>query len=90
LVTLFFLEVGFLCLGFDMKSVRGFWQTIQNHSFDGVGGAKPLPWEYIYGTGKWKGVKGGGTVKAITRGKPIAEGTFQMCIEVSGTYELPQ
>ncbi len=59
-------------------------------SFDGPGGAKPTPWEYIYGTGKWKGVKGGGTVKGITKGKPIAEGTFQSCIEVSGTYELPQ
>ena len=59
-------------------------------SYDGIMGKEPLPWEYIVGTGKWKGVKGGGTVKAITRGKPIAEGTFQMCIEVSGTYELPQ
>ena len=59
-------------------------------SFDGIGGAKPLPWEYIYGTGKWKGVKGRGTAKYITRGKPIAEGTSQSCMEISGTYELPQ
>jgi hypothetical protein len=60
-------------------------------SFDGPGGAKQTPWDYIYGTGKWKGVKGGGTVKYITRGsKPIAEGTFQSCIEVMGTYEVPQ
>lgn len=59
-------------------------------SFDGPGGVKPTPWDYIYGTGKWKGVKGGGTVKNITMGKPIVAGTFQSCIEVSGTYELPQ
>ena len=59
-------------------------------SFDGIGGAKPLPWEYIYGTGKWKGVKGGGTVKYITKAKPIVEGTSQSCIEVTGTYEVPQ
>lgn len=60
-------------------------------SYDGImGKEKPLPWEYIGGTGKWKGVNGGGTVKAITSGKPIAEGTFQYCIEVSGTYNLPQ
>ena len=58
-------------------------------SFDGVGGAKPLPWEFIYGTGKWKGVKGGGTAKYITRGKPIVEGTSQSCMEILGTYELP-
>jgi hypothetical protein len=59
-------------------------------SYDGISGAKPLPWEYIYGTGKWKGVKGGGTVKYITNAKPIVEGTSQSCIEVTGTYDLPQ
>ena len=59
-------------------------------SYDGLMGKEPLTWEYIYGTGKWKGIKGGGTVKEIARGKPIAEGTFQSCIEVSGTYEVPQ
>jgi hypothetical protein len=59
-------------------------------SFDGLSGGKPLPWEYFYGTGKWKGVKGGGTARTITTGKPIAEGTFQSCMEISGTYELPQ
>ena len=59
-------------------------------SYDGLMGKEPLPWEYIYGTGKWKGVTGGGTVKAITRGKPIVEGTFQYCIEVTGTYNLLQ
>ena len=59
-------------------------------SFDGVGGAKPLPWEYIYGTDKWKGVKGGGTAKYITRGKPIVEGTNQSCMQITGTYNLPQ
>jgi hypothetical protein len=47
-----------------------------------------MPWDYIYGTGKWKGVKGGGTVKYVTNGKPIVEGNFQSCIEVSGTYEV--
>ena len=59
-------------------------------SFNGIGGAKPLPWEYIYGTGKWKGVKGKGTAKYVTNGKPIAEGTFQSCMEIEGTYEVPQ
>jgi hypothetical protein len=59
-------------------------------SYDDITGEKPLPWEYIYGTGKWKGVKGGGTVKYVARGKSIAEGTSQSCIEVKGTYEVPQ
>ena len=59
-------------------------------SYDGPSGAKPLPWEYIYGTGKLKGVRGGGTAIQITRGKPIAEGTSQSCMKITGTYELPQ
>lgn len=59
-------------------------------SYDGVSGKAPLPWEYIYGTGKWKGVTGEGTVKTIASGKPIVDGSFQMCIEVSGTYNLPK
>jgi len=41
-------------------------------SFDGPSGEKPLPWEYIYGTGKWKGIKGGGTAKTTTMGIRLA------------------
>lgn len=58
-------------------------------SWDGSIGKEPLPFDVIQGTGKWKGIKGSGTVIPITRAKPIAKGTFQMCIEVTGTYELP-
>ena len=46
-------------------------------------------WKYLYGTGKWKGVTGGGEYKTAKRGKPIAKGTFQTCIRITGTYELP-
>ena len=59
-------------------------------SYDGIAGPEPLPWEYIYGTGKWVGVKGGGTAKYITQAKPIVEGTSQSCMEITGTYEVPQ
>lgn len=59
-------------------------------AYDGPGGSNPLPWNFVQGTGKWKGVKGSGTVQAITQGKPIAEGTFQFCSKITGTYELPQ
>ncbi|MGD8524511.1 MAG: hypothetical protein PVF56_25425 [Desulfobacterales bacterium] len=59
-------------------------------AYDGLAGPKPLPWEFVQGTGKWKGVKGTGTAQTITRGKPIAEGTFQYCSKITGTYELPQ
>ena len=59
-------------------------------AYDGLMGDKPLPWEFIQGTGKWKGIKGGGTTIGITRGKPIVEGTYQGCIEITGKYELPK
>jgi hypothetical protein len=45
-------------------------------------------WKFIYGTGKWKGVSGGGKAVYITRGKPITPGTTQSCFKITGTYEL--
>lgn len=42
----------------------------------------------IYGTGKFKGVKGEAKSKTITKGKPIVEGTFQFCNQVVGWIEL--
>lgn len=57
--------------------------------YAGPGGAKGVDWKYIQGTGKWKGIKGSGTARAITRGKPIVKGTFQYCAKITGTYELP-
>ena len=57
---------------------------------EGEMGPKGLPWTFMQGTGKWEGIKGGGIVYDITKGKPIEEGTYQWCIKVEGTYELPQ
>lgn len=45
-------------------------------------------WKFLHGTGKWKGIKGGGKGKVITSGKPITSGTTQSCSRVVGTYEL--
>ena len=45
-------------------------------------------WKYIYGTGKWKGITGGGRSIPLTKGKPISPGTSQGCNKVTGTYEL--
>lgn len=47
-------------------------------------------WKYLLGTGKWQNIKGGGTWKNIQRAKSIADGTFQNCIMLNGTYELPK
>jgi hypothetical protein len=46
--------------------------------------------KFLQGTGKWKGIKGSGKVRAITRGKPITPGTVQSCSRSMGTFELPK
>lgn len=43
-----------------------------------------------FGTGKWKGITGGGKAMRIARGKPVAEGTFQFCNNHKGTFTVPQ
>lgn len=45
-------------------------------------------WKFLYGTGKWKGVTGGGKAIMITKAKPISPGTSQYCLKITGTYEL--
>jgi hypothetical protein len=45
-------------------------------------------WKYLYGTGKWKGVTGGGKAIPFTKGQPISPGTIQNCTKITGTYEL--
>ena len=44
----------------------------------------------IYGSGKWKGVKGERKSKIITAGKPIVQGTVQVCQQQVGWIELPK
>src|SRR4030042_2616781 len=45
-------------------------------------------WKFLYGTGKWKGVTGGGKAIPFTKGKPISPGSSQGCTKITGTYEL--
>ena len=48
---------------------------------------------FLHGTGKWKGIKGGGTSKTLfmTRGKQqINPTTFQGYLRMTGTFELPK
>ena len=45
--------------------------------------------KFLQGTGKWKGITGGGKAWPITRGsKPITAGTHQGCTRQTGTFEL--
>jgi len=45
-------------------------------------------WKFSYGTGKWKGITGGGKAFPFTKGKPVSPGTSQSCTKITGTYEL--
>ena len=47
-------------------------------------------WNFLQGTGKWKGIKGGGKLRRIAAGKPIAPGTSQYCTRHTGSFELPK
>jgi len=57
---------------------------------EGTVEGKEGTWKFLQGTGKWKGITGGGKQRLIARGKPITPGTFQICIRVTGAFELPK
>lgn len=55
--------------------------------------AGPAPgkgtWAYRHGTGKWKGISGGGTYETAFPTRPIEAGTYQNCIRVKGKVMIP-
>ena len=53
-------------------------------------GEKAATMKFIYGTGKWKGIKGEGKDRLITRGKAITPETAQICFRHTGSFELPK
>jgi hypothetical protein len=44
----------------------------------------------LAGTGKFKGITGGGQAKRITGGRPVAAGTTQFCNIHKGTFTVPK
>jgi len=44
----------------------------------------------LAGTGKWKGITGGGKAVRIAAGKPVVEGTTQFCNNHKGKFTLPK
>ncbi len=46
-------------------------------------------WKFISGTGKYKGITGGGTNEIVPNIKPIVKGTTQGCSIAKGTFKLP-
>jgi hypothetical protein len=56
-------------------------------------GTLEADWKFIHGTGKWKGIKGGGksTTIFMTRGKQqMTPTTFQGYLRMTGSFELPK
>lgn len=45
-------------------------------------------WVFLSGTGKFKGIKGGGSFQYVSKAKPIVEGTSQTCRRDRGAYTL--
>jgi hypothetical protein len=43
----------------------------------------------MMGTGKWKGITGGGKATTITQGKPVTPGSMQFCNRHTGKFTLP-
>lgn len=46
-------------------------------------------WTWLAGTGRLKGISGGGTFQQVVTGKPIDAGTSQLCRRDWGKYSLP-
>ena len=44
---------------------------------------------FLSGTGKYKGIQGGGFYKRVGTGKPSVAGTLQVCTREWGKYTLP-
>ena len=51
---------------------------------------KESTWKFLYGSGKWQGITGGGPMGVPSvMAKPIREGTYQVCMRAKGTFNLP-
>jgi hypothetical protein len=70
-------------LGFSISILHFKWKSAAPGETEGN-------FKFLQGTGKWKGIKGSGKGKVITRGKPITPGTAQVCSRWTGTFELPK
>ena len=53
-----------------------------------TGPTTDLSFKFLHGTGRWKGVTGGGKAVRVAVGRPIAPGTLQGCVRFTGTLDL--
>lgn len=72
------------CKNVDPQS--GHWYVVDWTSSDKPGHGT---WNFRYGSGKFKGVTGGGTYEPTGPTKPADPGTYQNCVRIKGTMKLP-
>jgi hypothetical protein len=53
-------------------------------------GEKAATTKLLAGTGKYKGITGGGKAVRIAGGKPVVEGTTQFCNNHKGSFTIPK
>jgi hypothetical protein len=63
-------------------------QAFLTHSAEGSLQAAEAIFKWVGGTGKYKGLTGGGAWSWIS-GRPAVEGTFQGYFKMKGSYKLP-
>ncbi len=47
-------------------------------------------WRFVYGTGKWKGISGGGDYQLVAPTRAVEDGTYQNCVNVKGSVAVPK
>lgn len=47
-------------------------------------------WRFAYGTGKWKGISGGGEYQLAGATRAVEEGTYQNCVSIKGSFTMPK
>jgi hypothetical protein len=72
------------CRNVDPKT--GDWTLVDWTASDKPGSGT---YTFRYGTGKWKGVTGGGTYESLGQTKPADAGTYQNCVRIKGTLSVP-
>ena len=46
--------------------------------------------KFLGGTGKWKGITGGGDYGTVAPTRPVDDGTYQNCVRVKGKFSVPK
>jgi len=72
------------CRSVDPKT--GDWTLVDWTASDKPGSGT---YTFRYGTGKWKGVTGGGTYESLGQTRPVDAGTYQNCVRIKGTLSIP-